>query len=280
MSAARGVLAITLATLGCSSPELDADQVARNVALAVSDGLPACGSMPGVSSLRHFPSLNRIVDVHVCVGSDGMPVVVSVDAMTSSVVDLTALELDEVTAFKQAHDALDPALRARLEADTGAKMRAHVWFHAAQIESVKEELDASPALMATARLEHEQRVRAGAVALAAKLTSIPGTWNARIPPGQTLRVAALMRSTPTCPTNPGLSTNPCTGNPFPTFGILMFEGSSLLAISLNVNNNYQFIKYTNGAGYDRYWTIRLWLSNWNGLSSSTFGVAWRAGAVD
>ncbi len=106
------------------------------------------------------------------------------------------------------------------------------------------------------------------------------TWNLRVPAGKTLRASAMLRSTPTCPTSPGETANPCTANPFPTFGLFLYENGNYVTASINLENNYQFIKFTNGAAYDRNFTLRIWLVGWSGVSSTTYGMAWRAGSLD
>lgn len=106
------------------------------------------------------------------------------------------------------------------------------------------------------------------------------TWNISVGAAETLRVAALVVAHPTCPQNPGVVVSPCTASAFPTFALFLNEGTQTIAISGNTNNNYQFIKYTNTTGSTKTLNVRAWLAYWNGLSSTTFGLAWRSGPLD
>jgi hypothetical protein len=95
---------------------------------------------------------------------------------------------------------------------------------------------------------------------------------ARVPAGLELRVAALLQTRPTCPQSPGSGS--CTADPYPTFALFVFDGSTLVRVALNSSSNYQYISHFNTSGAQKDFKIKIFLGYWNGLSQTTFGVAW------
>lgn len=105
-------------------------------------------------------------------------------------------------------------------------------------------------------------------------TYFPQTYWARVAAGKALRVSALVRSAPTCPANPSISS--CSANPFPAFALMLYDGPTLVGISGNFSNNYQYIRHVNTSGAQKDYKIRLLMSAWNGVTATTFATAWSA----
>jgi hypothetical protein len=99
-------------------------------------------------------------------------------------------------------------------------------------------------------------------------------WFVRVPNNRQGRIAGLLQSRPSCPQNPGSSS--CSSNPYPNFGVFLYDGGSLVRYSVSSKNNYQYIAITNSSGVQKDYKIRIYMYNWNGLSSTTFGVAWNS----
>jgi hypothetical protein len=99
-------------------------------------------------------------------------------------------------------------------------------------------------------------------------------WFVRVPNNRQGRIAGLLQSRPSCPQNPGSSS--CSSNPYPNFGLFLYDGGSLVGYSVSSKNNYQYIAITNTSGVQKDYKIRIYMYNWNGLSSTTFGVAWNS----
>jgi hypothetical protein len=97
---------------------------------------------------------------------------------------------------------------------------------------------------------------------------------ARVPNGRALRVASLLQSRPTCPSNPGSWS--CTANPYPYQFLFLYDGTSMVRWSPGVANNYTYIHHVNTSGVQKDYKIKIYLYGWNGLSSTTFGIAWNA----
>ncbi len=93
-----------------------------------------------------------------------------------------------------------------------------------------------------------------------------------MPAGLELRVAALLQARPTCPQNPGSGS--CTADPYPNFGLFIYDGSTLVGGALNTSSNYQYISHFNTTGVQKDYKVKIFLAHWNGLSGTTFGVAW------
>ena len=104
------------------------------------------------------------------------------------------------------------------------------------------------------------------------------SWNAQVPPNEVLRVSAMVPSQPTCPGYP--PTGPCTGAPYPNIGLFVYEGPTLVRASLSAENNYQYVAMENTTGSTKTYNIKLIMFKWNGLSSSSFGVAWASSMKD
>jgi hypothetical protein len=112
-------------------------------------------------------------------------------------------------------------------------------------------------------------------------------WNATVGPYGTLRVAALLQSRPNCPANPGCNessggtptggctaANICSANPYVHFSLQLHEFGYIRASSENSYTSYQFIRFVNERGYSRTFQVKLVPINYNGLSGTTWGVAW------
>lgn len=112
-------------------------------------------------------------------------------------------------------------------------------------------------------------------------------WNAFVPALHALRAAALLQSRPACPTNPGCSESTdggpvggctassyCSSNPFVIFSLQIYDGNTLVAAANNTSTSYQFIRYVNTSGLDKTYKIKIVPLNYNGLTGTTWGVAW------
>lgn len=95
---------------------------------------------------------------------------------------------------------------------------------------------------------------------------------ARVPPGFPLRVAAMLAARPTCPQNP--DSDDCSADPYPRFGLFVYDGSTPVGLSINPNSNYQYVSFVNTSGVQKDYTIKVYLVAWNGLPSTTWGMAW------
>jgi len=114
-------------------------------------------------------------------------------------------------------------------------------------------------------------------------------WNVSVPALYALRVAALLQSRPTCPSNPGCSEyypdpyHPvggcwayfhCSANPYVIFSLQVYDGTTLVAAANNTSTSYQFIRYVNTSGVNKTYTVKIIPLNYNGLTGTTWGMAW------
>ncbi len=97
-------------------------------------------------------------------------------------------------------------------------------------------------------------------------------YAARVPAGVELRVAAFLQTRPTCPQNPGSGS--CTADPYPFFGLFVYDGAILVRAAPNASSNYQYISHVNTTGVQKDYTVKIYMGPWNGLTQTTFGVAW------
>jgi hypothetical protein len=100
------------------------------------------------------------------------------------------------------------------------------------------------------------------------------TYYASVASGAWLRAASLLQSRPQCGT-PANESN-CTVNPYPLHMLLVYDSSSLVAWSLNTNQNYQYAAIQNVSGSTKNYSIQIYVWDASTLSSTTFGVAWLA----
>ncbi len=108
------------------------------------------------------------------------------------------------------------------------------------------------------------------------------TWNATVAPGEVLRVALVMFSQPACPSTPGWSVSPCSGNdaPFPKVALVVWDGSTIVRMSFSVSNNYQYATWQNTTQSTKTYSINYMVYNWSGLGSTTWGIAWASGTYN
>ncbi len=107
-------------------------------------------------------------------------------------------------------------------------------------------------------------------------------WNAVVGSGHALRVAALLQSRPNCPSNPGCNepvggcgaASICSANPYVIFTLEIWDGSTFVALSVNSNTSYQFVRYLNTSGVTKTYQIKITPHNYGGLATTTWGVAW------
>jgi hypothetical protein len=107
-------------------------------------------------------------------------------------------------------------------------------------------------------------------------------WNALVPPGGRLRVAVTLFAQVSCP-----DPTSCGAQQFPRFTLRACGGvnnatcSSPLAVSNNVNSNYQYLTWVNPPPPGNFNAANVALSiridDWSGLASTSFGVAWYGG---
>jgi hypothetical protein len=96
-------------------------------------------------------------------------------------------------------------------------------------------------------------------------------YHARVQPNQTLVTSALLVSTPTC--GEAQDENLCTSNAYPLFMILIEDGSQQFGQG-NFAQNYQKASVKNTTGNDKFYNIKLIVFSWNGVASTSFGLAW------
>jgi hypothetical protein len=106
----------------------------------------------------------------------------------------------------------------------------------------------------------------------------PEVWNAKAAPGERLRVAAHIQARPSCG-SPASITN-CSPTGTPWFWLAVYEGSTLAASSFSSTNSYQYVSLQNYGSVSKNYTIKVCMVLWNGLTSSTFGIAWRSGVPE
>ena len=97
-------------------------------------------------------------------------------------------------------------------------------------------------------------------------------YKARVPSGKQLRAAFFVQTRPTCPSNP--DSYSCGPNPYPHIGIWVYDGTTLVAVGSNTNNNYAYTAFTNSSGSQKDYTLKMYVGSYNGLSSTTYGAAW------
>ena len=93
--------------------------------------------------------------------------------------------------------------------------------------------------------------------------------------GSQVRIAAFLQTRPTCASS--LDASSCATDPYPSFGLFVYDGATLIAASINTNNNYEYVAFKNTSGVTKDYSVKIFLGYWNGLWSTTFGVAWSAG---
>lgn len=97
-------------------------------------------------------------------------------------------------------------------------------------------------------------------------------YNARVPNGKQLRSAFFAQTRPTCPSNPGSWS--CSPNPYPHIATVVYDGANIVGLAWNTNTNYSYVAFTNTSGTQKDYVLKMYLIGWNGLTSTTFGMAW------
>jgi hypothetical protein len=100
-------------------------------------------------------------------------------------------------------------------------------------------------------------------------------WNARVPRGTTLRVAAVLFAKGAC--TQGGDENSCSAEDwvyFKLWGCIGWPCQYVMGYSANFNSNYQYFGYTNQDVVDHDISIALQMWDWSPLTSTTFGIAW------
>jgi hypothetical protein len=106
-------------------------------------------------------------------------------------------------------------------------------------------------------------------------TWIAENYNARASHGSWLRAAAVLSSSPAC----NSSGQNCTGNPHPQFYLGIFDTSgNQLAYSWHGENNWQYVALKNTSGSTKNYKLKVFVSSWQGVSWSEFGIAWVSSA--
>jgi hypothetical protein len=98
------------------------------------------------------------------------------------------------------------------------------------------------------------------------------SYVARVPNGSQVRVVSFLQARPNCPGNPGFGD--CSSDPYPYSALFVYDGANLVAVAFSADNNYQYVAFTNTSGIQKDYTVKMYLSDWNGLASTTFGIAW------
>jgi hypothetical protein len=102
-----------------------------------------------------------------------------------------------------------------------------------------------------------------------------GHWNVLVPPGTTLRAHSVLMSDPNCDAS---STFSCTGNPYPESALQLLDAADLVVTSsARVDQNWQYLSITNTGAQDAAYKLQLCMTEWNGIHSRYFAVAWFAG---
>jgi hypothetical protein len=97
-------------------------------------------------------------------------------------------------------------------------------------------------------------------------------WTVSVAPEATLRAYTTLLSDPNCQSN---STGSCMGNPYPESCLLLYdEWGGLIDASCAVDQNWQFASFVNTGGTSVAVTIKIWVEDWNGITSSPFAIAW------
>ena len=77
---------------------------------------------------------------------------------------------------------------------------------------------------------------------------------------------------PSCGT-PANETN-CTSDTFVSMWLFAYDSSgTLVASSKSADNNYQYLTIP-PTGQTQTFTLKIWINSWNGLSQTTYGIAW------
>lgn len=95
-------------------------------------------------------------------------------------------------------------------------------------------------------------------------------WNASVPAGRTLRVAAVLFAKGDCS---GDETT-CGGRDFAHFRLRGLQGSTVRGQSANFNGNYQYFGWKNTGTSQVTIKIEIKIEDWDGLSGTTYGMAW------
>ena len=90
------------------------------------------------------------------------------------------------------------------------------------------------------------------------------THNARAASTETLRVAAMVPNYPSSGT-PANETN-CTSDTCVSMWLFADDSSGGA-------NNYQYLTIP-PTGQTQTFTLKIWINSWNGLSQTTYGIAW------
>jgi hypothetical protein len=102
-------------------------------------------------------------------------------------------------------------------------------------------------------------------------TWLAENYNARASAGAWLRAAAVLSSSPAC----NSSGQNCTGNPHPQFFLGIYDTSgNQLAYSWHGENNWQYVALKNTSGSAKNYKLKVFVSSWQGISLSEFGIAW------
>lgn len=103
-------------------------------------------------------------------------------------------------------------------------------------------------------------------------------WYASSAHGETLRVAAILFSTPSCTVTSGVAS--CPSDPFPLFTLSVRDlSTNTTRTSAITAQNYQYVAWKNASGASKTYEISLIVNNWQGLSSTSFGAAWMSSAM-
>ena len=93
-------------------------------------------------------------------------------------------------------------------------------------------------------------------------------YNATVLNGEYLRVAAVMLNHPTC------SGTNCTSDAYPYFLLEVRDGGGGYHYSVSFDNNYKYLVLHNTSGSTQTYQARIYMWDWQGLSTDTWGLAW------
>ncbi|AUX48801.1 uncharacterized protein SOCE26_103420 [Sorangium cellulosum] len=104
------------------------------------------------------------------------------------------------------------------------------------------------------------------------------TWRASSAHGDTLRVAAILFSTPSCTVTSDVAS--CPTDPFPRFTLSVRDVSTSSTITSAITaQNYQYVAWKNTSGSSKTYEITLTVDDWQGVTSTTFSTAWMSSGM-
>jgi hypothetical protein len=93
----------------------------------------------------------------------------------------------------------------------------------------------------------------------------PFLWNVHVPSGATVRAHFILTSDPNCETS---SMGSCSGNPYPESAMLLQHvPTERYEWSTRVDQNWQFVSYTNTSAVAEDWILMVGVMDWNGIES-------------